>query len=179
MFNLLPESIKDVIRKEYRLRLFIIILSFIVAVQISFLVFLFPSWLISSYKENDFLVRSDEANRAIVSLDIASTTESIRLLNEKTVLLDSLLEYPKVIPLINTLISLKTSSIRFNSINYVSEGKNNASLSIEGISDRRDSLVSFSDSLRNDPIFKEVDLPISNLAKDRNIEFNITVKIEI
>ena len=83
MFNLLPENLRKAIRTEYKLRLLIVVLLFVVLLQFSFLIFLFPSWLTSHYKEKDFLVKSDELNRSISALDVSSTTAFIKLINEK------------------------------------------------------------------------------------------------
>lgn len=178
MFNLLPENLKERIKKEYRLRLAIVILSFVVMSQIFFLIFLFPSWLNSYSKEKDYLVKSDEINKTISALDVASTTSFINFLNKKLLTINDVLEYPRVVPIFNSIMSAKSQSIRLEGIYYTSADSDSAVVTVNGLSDRRDSLVLFTDNLKKIDGFNKVDLPISNLAKDKNIDFSININIE-
>ncbi len=178
MFNLLPENLRNRIKKEYRFRLAIVVLSFIILSQVSFLIFLFPSWLISFYKEKDFLVKSDEISKTISALDVASTTSFIRNLNEKLVNINEAMDYPKMVPVFDSILGVKSSAIRLEGIFYSATDSNSAVVTINGMSDKRDSLVAFTESLRKIEHFNKVDLPISNLAKDKNIDFTISINIE-
>ncbi len=178
MFNLLPENLRNKIKKEYRFRLAIVVLSFVILSQISFLVFLFPSWLISFYKEKDYLVKSDEISKTISALDVASTTSFIKVLNQKLSNINEAMEYPAMMPVFDSILSVKSSAIRLSGIYYTSTDSNSAVVTISGMSDKRDSLVSFTDSLRKIDSFASVDLPISNLAKDKNIDFTVSINIE-
>jgi hypothetical protein len=178
MFNLLPENLRKTITTEYRLRLAILAIVMVVLVQISFLIFLFPSWLVSYYKERDFSVQSDELNKSLSTLDISSTTAFIKSFNTKIGIINDSLEYPKFVPMVDEVIAKKTSSIRISGIYYTVNSANAGTLTLEGLGDTRESLVSFSDSLKTIQHFKKVDLPISNLAKDKNISFIISINVE-
>ena len=48
-------------------------------------------------------------------------------------------------------------------------------LTLSGTADSRPGLLLFSNNLQTHPEFKKVDLPISNLAKNSNIDFNINI----
>lgn len=178
MFNLLPENLRERIKKEYRFRLTIVVLSFIILSQISFLVFLFPSWLISFYKEKDFIVKSDEISKTISALDVASTTSFIKVLNERLLNINDAMEYPMMMPIFDSILSVRSPSIRLSGIYYTASDSNSAVVTISGMSDKRDSLVFFTENLRKIESFSKVDLPISNLAKDKNIDFTISINIE-
>lgn len=178
MFNLLPENLRKSIVSEYRLRLVVIVIVFIILIQVSFLVFLFPSWLVSFYKEKEFSLQSDEVNKSLSTLDISSTTSFIKSFNTKLGIINDSLDYPKFVPVMDEVLSKKPTSIRISGIYYSVNSANSSVLTLEGIGDTRESLVSFSESLRSVKNFKKVDLPISNLAKDKNIDFTISVTIE-
>lgn len=178
MFNLLPNSLRKEIISEYRFRLLIVIMLFVILIQISFLVFLFPSWLSSYYKEKDFSLRSEEANKSLSTLDISSTTSYIKRLNSTLAVIDESLSYPNFNSIIDDVLKRKPTGVRIDGIYYTVNSKNTAGLAISGIGDKRDTLVSFSESLKDISYFKKVDLPISNLAKDKNIVFTINVDIE-
>ena len=87
------------------------------------------------------------------------------------------MEYPKAIPFIGVILSKKTPAISINQFGYTSLGKNTATMSIGGISQTRESLVSFVKSLNESGIFESVDSPISNFTKEKNIDFLITLAI--
>lgn len=178
MFNLLPENLRNAVIKEYRLRLTVVVMVFVILIQVSFLVFLFPSWLVSFYKEKDFSTQSDELSKSLSTLDISSTTSFIKSFNNKIGIINNALEYPKFIPILDDILAKKTGSIRISGMYYTVDSMNSGTLTLEGIGDTRESLVSFSDSLETIGYFKKVDLPISNLAKDRNIAFTISINIE-
>ncbi len=178
MFNLIPENLRKNIVSEYRLRLVVVSIVFLILIQISFLIFLFPSWLVSYYKEKDFSVQSDEINKSLSALDIASTTNFIKSLNTKLGIINDTQEYPRFVPIVDEVLSKKTASIRISGIYFSDNSATTAVLTLEGIGDTRESLVSFADSLKTIPHFKKVDLPISNLAKDKNIDFTISINIE-
>lgn len=178
MFNLLPENLRKKIVKEYKARLVVICILFIVLIQVSFLIFLFPSWLVSHYKEQNYSLQSDELNKTLSTLDISSTTSFIKSFNTKIGIINDSLEYPKYVPLIDEILSKKTNSIRLSGIHYSVNSSTSGSITLEGIGDTRESLVAFSESLKTVEHFKKVDLPISNLAKDKNIGFTISISVE-
>ena len=178
MINLLSPIEKKKILKEYHLRLTIVVMVFVILIQVSFLIFLFPSWLVSFYKEKDFSSQSDELNKSLSTLDISSTTSFIKSFNTKIGIINDSLEYPKFVPILDDVLAKKTGAIRITGMYYTVNSINSGTLTLEGIGDTRESLVSFSDSLKTIGYFKKVDLPISNLAKDKNIDFTISINIE-
>ncbi len=178
MFNLLPENLRKSIVSEYRLRLTVVVMFFVILIQISFLIFLFPSWLVSFYKEKDFSNQSDELSKSLSTLDISSTTSFIKSFNSKIGIINESLEYPRFVPILDDILAKKSGTIRISGIYYTVNSINSGTLTLEGIGDSRESLVSFSDGLKSIEYFKKVDLPISNLAKDKNIDFTISINIE-
>lgn len=178
MFNLIPENLKKEIKKEYSLRRFIVILIFTFFVQTTFLIFIFPTWLISFYKEQEVTLKQDQMNQHLSNLNIASTTEQIKLINNKLSILDKKLEYPRIIPHINAILLNKTDSIYITDISYVTKDAKNSSITLQGKSKTRDTLTIFVRSLQSSGKFKSVDLPISNFTKDKDLVFSINIIIE-
>jgi hypothetical protein len=178
MFNLLPENLRKKIITEYRLRLTIMAFIFIIIVQVSFLIFLFPSWLTSYYREKEFAGRSDEINKFLATSDLSSTTSFIKSLNTKLNIINDNLDYPRLVPIVNEALLKRTPTIKLNEIYYNVTSAKGGELILKGIGSSRESLVSFTESLKKISFFKKVDLPISNLAKDKNIDFSINIIIE-
>ncbi len=177
MFNLLPDSFKEDLRKEYKLRRYIIILLFISFVQLSSLVFLFPSWATSSYKEEAITAEVEKMNQADNVSNSNSIRSSIRSLNKDLSLFDSYLKYTKAMPFFDVILSKKTSSIRITNMTYSSVSTSTATINLQGFSSTRDSLVNFKKNLDDSKAFINVDLPISNYAKDKDINFSMSLTI--
>ena len=176
MFNLLPAIQKEKIRTEYKLHLVTVILILVIFLEISFLILLLPSWVISYFKEKELLLNEDAANHSSIYKKAEETQAVIVQTNAKLKILNTAMEYPKLGHLVNSVISNKTSDIYINQFSYTSAGQI-ASMSITGISNTRESLVLFIKNLQSSGSFKEVNLPVSNFAKDKNIDFSINLNI--
>jgi hypothetical protein len=175
MFNLLPETFKEKIKKEYKFRRLCVVFAFIILLQISFLIFLGPSWLISAYKESDLKMELDTKNISSAISDINATAYIIKSTNAKLTIINSTMTYFPFSPSMNAILASKNSSIHLNELIYASTGSSTANISVHGISNTRDALVTFVKSLKESNIFKSVDLPVSNLAKNKDIDFSITM----
>ena len=177
MFNLIPESLKEKIKTEYRLRRLILVFIFALFIQATFLIFLYPSWLISSQKENEMVLQTEKMNQSQLTSNISSTTNFIKSLNAKLSIMDSTFEYPQVVPIVNIILSKKTGSIHIDEFSYTTVSNATSTLTLGGVSNTRESLVSFVRDLKDSGKFKVVDLPISNLAKNKDISFLINLTV--
>ena len=175
MFNLLPDILKARLKSEYRLRHLIVILGFVIFLQITFLIFLSPSWVITFYKEKDAVSMTNLANQSVSSTTSASLSAVIVGTNDKLKVLNNSLQYLKVTNLMNVIISNKTSSISVSEMSYTSTNASSTDIIIGGVSLSREALVSFVKKLKDSKLFSKVDLPVSNLAKDKNIQFSINI----
>lgn len=178
MFNLLPTNLKLDIKKEYNLRRLIMFFTFVVAVQVSFLVFMFPTWLVSMYKEQIVKIEYEKMNQLLSDSNINPTTETIESINKKLNLINNSLAYVELRPMIDTVISQRNRTIFIDQFSFSSKNKDSAVLAIGGIANTRDALVSFVDRLEASGLFKKVDLPISNLAKDKDIDFTVELTVD-
>ena len=177
MFNLLPDILKNKVKVAYHSRLFITILVFFIFIQISFLIFLFPSWLASIYKEKEMIAQREEQANSPLTKDANPIASVIKNTNDRLKILNTVMRYPEVLPLFNSIIENKTPSISITTIDYFSTSQSASSISISGVSSTRESLVSFSNKLKESKLFKLVDLPVSNFTKDKNIVFSMNLII--
>lgn len=178
MFNLLPDNLRKAIKVQYNARRFVVALSLLIFVQVSFFVMLVPTWVSLSYKERAVESESEKMNQYLSTLNIGPVTTLIKSLNQKMLILESTLEYPKVEPFINSIIAKKTSTISIKEFDYTSSDKDSAVITLQGMSVTREALVAYVKRLEALGVFASVDLPISNLAKDKNISFLLTLIVE-
>lgn len=177
MFNLLPNNLKEKVRSEYYLRLFVVIFVSVFLIQIFFLIFLSPTWFVSLNKEQEIVLQSEKANTSSLDQKVETTNKQIKSINKKLEIINSRLEYPRAIPVIDDILSRKTESITIKELMYETSDKKSGKVTLKGTSDTRDSLVSFVKDLEESDILEQVDLPISNLTKDKNIEFSLVINV--
>ena len=177
MFNLLPKNLKEKIKAEYRLRLLIAVFIFVLCTQVLFLVFLFPSWLISYQKEKEALAEIERVNQDKFTPETDSTASVIALTNLKLNILNTVLKYPESGPFLYAIIESKTPAVSLYQFIYTSTGGSGANISVSGLSLNRQDLVSFAKNLSDSGKFKTVLLPVSNLTKDKDLNFSINLDI--
>jgi len=177
--NLLTDTEKENLKKGLNTRfaiisLFLISLSFLIGV-----IMLVPSYLLT--KEHLSIAgvsKSPEADENL-SREIANLPAEI---NPKLEIFRSHLKDFGTVDTISKIIMFLPESVTINSLS-LSRDQNQkemkgVSVLISGIANDRDSLVSFSSSLKGSGYFSSVEIPVSNLTKEKNVPFSINIFID-
>ncbi len=180
MFKLITEEEEKKLAREYSLRRYIVMVSALSTVLVVGFVGLLPSYLLSSSRKNEALERS----RATLLLEggeridpvawIANTNSKITALEPRESSQDPS-EY------MEALIEAKTSGISITKLSWGSATRSTESaklLSISGFAQERRSLVDFERAVNGLGLFTSVVLPVSNLARERDIEFTLELGIK-
>lgn len=69
------------------------------------------------------------------------------------------------------------NGITLNYLGLDQSEENTFNLKIKGFSDSRDTLITFKDSLNSKDFFKKIDIPLSSLLKQTDIEFEIATNL--
>lgn len=171
--NFLPEEDKRKIKKEYLRRLFVVlgIFSFS-AISIGIILLLSSAVFLRGQKHNlerQLAISEERLLRGKIENTISLAEE----LNAKISLLGSGQEnIGEKSAFIKIILEEKTNKIKINDF-FFDKGK----VLIQGISENRQNLLSFIDSLRKKKDFKKVESPVSNLIKERDIEFKLTIEL--
>ncbi|PIP86648.1 hypothetical protein COV42_00155 [Candidatus Campbellbacteria bacterium CG11_big_fil_rev_8_21_14_0_20_44_21] len=175
MPNLLPQNNKKKIREEYLLRLLALVLVFSFITFLLASVFFLPSYFLSKNKaglasEKISFLKSyvEKTQKSGLSEDVISTNLKIKTLS-----------FPEKIKFhlsIRSILDKKAAPIRITSLVLRSINDEKKSLFVGGIASDRDSLIDFTESLKTINDFSAVNLPVSNLAKNKDIDFNIELK---
>jgi len=176
MFNLLPEEQKKEIYTEYRFRLFILIFIFLVITGIIAIILLAPTLFLSSSEYNNLAeglgLLQKETPELENSQNLQTTVEKTN--NKLTVLQSGREQTPLLIW--SKVIDDKPSGVKINSFSYSKKDKKVVVI-IEGRALVRESLISFAKSLEAQKTFENVNLPVSNLAREKNLDFFITFEV--
>lgn len=176
MINLIPNTAKKSVLIEYWLR--VITVWFLVwsgAMLVGVLI------LIPAYFLIDYQVVAFEASAKYASEKVASYENVSRDLVRSSQQAGIILEKTKVTPISKYLANLEamqTKDIELTQMKVQRNEEGIVPISLVGKATSRQALAAFRDRLLETPYITVVDLPISNLAKDRDILFPITVTID-
>lgn len=150
--------------------------GFFIIVLIGIVLLLFPFLSLKVQQkifESQLLVSEKRLSSNNIN-DILPVTED---LNKKILIFE---EIPKdsieKSSIVRNIINRKTSAIKISSIFFDKE-KDKEKITIRGVAERRDDMLYFIDSLKAEKLFKKVELPVSSLLKDKDVDFAISVEL--
>jgi Tfp pilus assembly protein PilN len=177
MFNLLPENEKKKITKEYAFRRNIVLFMFLFALGSVASVSLFPSYLLSSGKIKETQQEITTIKNSLTLQESGNLSGVLKKTNIKLQTLGFVLSDMNASDLFEKVFDKRDVNIRITSIMYQKpSGKGAGSITFNGVAHDRESLSTFVDNLKKEPSFTQVDLPVANLAKDRNADFTIKIQ---
>jgi hypothetical protein len=170
--NFLPEEDKKNIKREYYRRLFVVfgLFSFF-AIVIGIILLLPVIFLFQGQK-------TETARQIAVSQELLKNEGGeniVRLVQELNTRAEHLSEQKKNIweasPLIKKILTAKSENIKIKRISL-----DEKTIVVQGISDTRQRLLSFIDDLKRGG-FSKVESPLSNIIKDKDIDFTINIQL--
>ncbi|MEK7170654.1 MAG: hypothetical protein AAB767_05185 [Patescibacteria group bacterium] len=173
MSNLLPQTEKETIRREYRIRLAIVALWLLFAAVSIASALLIPSYFLSSQKEKAASERFETLS-ANVRKENAAAIDSILSGAQSRLSLLSRIP-PKVFfhEALTQVVSVKGSKISVEEISFTEGEDGTWKFIIRGRAGNRSALLSYAKALERAGIFKKADVPISDFAKDTDIAFSL------
>jgi hypothetical protein len=174
MINLIPEKAKREVVKEYWVR---VVTMWLFTLSVSSLVvalLLLPVYVLVTSQVEAYASDATEATKKVAEYDLSAT--SLVMASKQAQMIVALRQSESFSEMIELLESLKGEGIVLESFNLTrDDGAKMGNIKIEGQALTRQDLVDFRDLLLSHSKIKEVNLPISNLAKDKNIPFNIAI----
>ena len=175
MINLLPKSAKRSLLFEYWIRVVSVWLIVWSVVLFASAVILLPAYVLIHSQVEVYEESATAALEKVAVYENISTVllqagaEARMILNEAT--------SPKLSYYVDQINGLLESGISINDINISRDANGIAPISIQGVAIDRQTLAAFRDRLQADPLVRDVNLPISNLAQDRDIIFSMTITV--
>ncbi len=139
-----------------------------------------PAYVYSYTREKEVLNRLTELQKnredgglIAIKKELTDTSAMIKKVKEG----DSSIIYSSIV---YNIINHKPAGVSINSFDLSSTGATATSTIIvvmQGKANTRESLVTFKDRLTKDPLITKVELPVSDLAKSRDISYSIKISI--
>ncbi len=177
MINLIPNEEKKKIVKNFYYRFAVLFLAALSFAIFAATVALVPSYLISSVKKNAATEKLVLQENEPVPLPDQETLASIKNLNSKIAVIESARQNKFQVSrdVISEIIHQKMPDIKISQISYENTQAAGKKIIIQGRAPNRDRLLLFRLAVENDPMFKKVELPISNFIKGSNIQFSMSL----
>lgn len=174
MINLIPPAAKTRIRTEYWVRAVALWLFVLAAAAVIFAVALLPAQVLIT-TESGYYQAQDAG-------DTGSTTEPVsaaRLLteaNEEARLIVEQSKIPTFLPIADVVnAAAARDGVSIVGFEFTRTAGAIAPVRVSGVAPDRTSLAAFRDALVADARIEQVELPISNFAKNRDIEFSLSL----
>ncbi len=176
MTNLIPPTAQTQVTREYWIRtvsVWLFLLSF--GCVIGVIVYI-PVYVLV---QNQLQVFQNEFKQ--VSTENSSFEDSEKALILANTLSKLLVSSGTTTPFTQVIAKLETyagSEITIKNIQFARTDGVITSIDLNGVAQSRLSLIAFQKQLESDPLFSKAELPLSNLAKDKDIPFTITIEKE-
>lgn len=172
MFKLVTEQEKQKIWREYVRRRSVVIIISLISILVIGIIGLLPSYILSSIRYSETLELSEIIEGAGVKEEESSFQAWFVETNRRLTALSPGSNVDRPSDFIKKVLDQKTNNISILNFSWKKvDGK--VTSSISGIASDRQSLVTFRDNLISSGDFSGVDLPVSDLAKDKDIDFQI------
>lgn len=175
MANLIPPKARTVVTREYWVRTATVWMLLAAGAGVVTAVFMAPTYVLVSMQHDALENRAATVRSQQESY--AAAAEEIERANALIEHIDRNREAVSAVALIKTLDTLTGSSVSITRVSFMQDRRAVEPIAISGVAANRTALANFRDALEASDLITSVDLPISNLAGDRDIPFSITLEL--
>lgn len=176
MINLIPPSAKKTVTKEYWLRVLTVWFYVCSAALFSGVLIMLPSYVLITSQVQVYQESASNASQKVASYEDVS--KNLSSTNQQSGKLITAFRRTLVSDRIEILRQLQNPGIVLSAISVSRTDDTYEPIRISGIANDRQALAAFRDRLLAQEDVASVDLPLSNLAKDREIPFSLTVVLK-
>lgn len=172
MINLLPPEGKKQVSKNYWFRVLSVYFTLFGSAFFVTSALLLPTYFYVSYQ-------IDALSNAMSNEEAESFKRIEASIAEANDISELLLNTPNAVndtEIINEILNFSGGLVSIDSIKIQKNNRKVNEVIVSGAANNRSSLVAFRDSVEQHKFFKEVNLPLSNLAKDQDIPFSLTLE---
>lgn len=169
--NLLPKEYIQRANYERLSRFFTILHIYVASVITIGTVLLLPSYFFLTYEEEGVRSQIEVAKKGVEVQRVEEVESKIRKINEKFALVATH-PFPPVPEYLDTITGRIPEGVTLTSFAYA---KDEQAIKLVGKALERDQFLQFLDNLKTEKTFLSIDSPISNLLKESDLTFTITI----
>ena len=172
MFKLLTAEERQKVVREYVIRRTIIILLGVISVSVVGIIGFLPSYVLSNARQSDALERTRLIDASVKKGDETTLQAWLIKTKGKLQLLAPELDIDRPSDFVDKIVAQKIAGIRIKGLSWTKAG-NTLALSVSGVALDRQVLIEFEESLNSSGNFSAVTIPVSNLVRDKDIDFQV------
>lgn len=173
MINLIPPSAKKKVVFEYWIRVCSVWFYIWTGALLAGIFIMLPAYVLITSQVSVYEESARTASLKVSSFE--DLTKELELANKQAIAVSEGMSTPLVSEYITLLRSLEGDSVTLSEISVARSETKIEPIKIVGTASDRQTLAALRDRLIADPKVESVELPLSNLAKDKDIKFTITV----
>lgn len=174
MINLIPPAAKKIMVREYWTRVLTVWVMLGGTACLIVTLLLLPTYLLLSIKTSVIKEQAAAATQKVASYDVSATELQTANRQAQILLKDTTtLSYSGLVAEFETIAG---EGVSINDFRFL-QSSTLGTISLSGVATTREDLANFRDRLESDVRFAKVDLPISNLIKDRDLLFSMSLII--
>jgi hypothetical protein len=175
MINLLTPEAQASLRRQYIRRRRVVASGMILFCLISILALASTILLQLQVKSNEIQTKLDAQT---TSDEDVQQEQDLKQINAELALLRSRGSEPAISDLLSLVSDMRPSGITISSWSFSAPSSAAVVISLKGQARDRSTLLAFESALRNSDAFASVDSPVSNLIKNQNGDFSITLTVK-
>ncbi len=178
LIDLLPASRRDLLEREYRYRLGVVIAWLCVLLTAVAGILLLPTYVFLTGSASAKAAHLASVQAALSSSDQAALSARLSTLSNDAATLTALSQAPSVSKIVSETLAVSRPGVAVSGFIYTAaSGTLAGTLALSGTAATRDALRSYQLALQGAPFVQSADLPVSAYAKDTNIDFTITITL--
>lgn len=176
MFKLLSDTARQKVSTEYHLRRVIVIMIGITIVLLVGIIVLIPSYILSVSHENVALSRIEALKNSPTQHTSVELVSWLVETNQKLALLSPSMNNDSPYENFQKIIVVKPTGVTLQKFSLTKD-KKEITIFIQGTASDRNVLLDFQNRLNTSGNFSKATLPVSSFAKDKDINFDISLAV--
>lgn len=177
--NLLPEKNKILLKKEYFKRVFVTLGIFLIFAVLAAIAILAPAGVFIFSRKNDFEKESAASAKSADKIGSEKSITEASQINSRLKILENKWSNSDLSILIKKIIDSKSAGVKIKFLSYNNGNATEGSvIAISGEAARRQDLFAFESGLKKEFGEDKVASPISNMIKEKDLIFTLTLKIK-
>jgi len=175
MINLIPPQARSQITAEYWVRVVTVWLFLLAVIAVLAGAFLLPSYVLVTSQVRSFAAQAEIAKALVAEGD--GTARVLVVASEQARLLLEIEKTERFTTIIEAVKAAASNGIELNGYDFSRTTNAIAPVQVSGTAITRQAFATFRDALLEQSTIATVNLPISNFAKDRDIDFSLTLMV--
>ena len=173
MINLIPPDAQKQVQREYWIRVVSVWFFLLGTAFVLVALFYVPTYLLLQLQLTGYA--AEYADVTSQTGEFKDAEVAIKHANEIAILLTNEKKEVLFSTIISEIEKITTEGITINSFALSRKGVDLNTIAVTGIAKTRANLSNFQSAIENNILFKSASLPLSNLTKDKDIPFSITI----